>query len=41
MRLKWLTRFTFEREAYWLLWLVVLIPLIAFILAIVVPRLLR
>jgi len=37
----WLTRFTFKREAHWLVWLVVLIPFIAFVLAIVLPRLLR
>jgi len=40
-RMDWLTRFTFKREAHWLLWLVVLIPFIAFVLAIVLPRLLR
>jgi hypothetical protein len=39
--MRWLARFTFEREAHWLLWIAVLLPLIGFILSIVIPRLLR
>ena len=39
--MKWLARFTFEREANWLLWLVVAVPFIGVLLAIVIPRLFR
>jgi hypothetical protein len=34
-------RFTFEREAYWLLGLCVLVPLVLFLLLIVIPAFMR
>jgi hypothetical protein len=39
--MSWFRGFTFKREAHWLLWIVVLLPLIGFVLAIVIPRLFR
>ena len=39
--MKWLTGFTFKREAAWLMVLYVLVPLIGLIIAFVIPTLSR
>ncbi len=38
---RWLTQFSFKRESHWLMVLSVLIPLLGFLLAVVIPRLMR
>jgi hypothetical protein len=41
MQHRWLMRFTFEREAHWMLWLYVVIPLVGLIIAVLIPPLIR